>query len=133
MRLFSGLILLSPFAVTHLSHENDSMLRPVSAPSTSSNLGVGLGSPDTGGTAWRFAQWTLTHRRWWKGCFRKGRMKGQGMSFLRHEIPSCINTGRLLPYDHDQGGLGPELLSEDLAEHRVPAQGPWGSLHGLLE
>ena len=59
----------------------------------------------------------------------------QGMSFLRCEceIPSCVNTVYLLPHDHDQSGLGPELLSEDLAEHSVPAQGPWGVLRGLLE
>lgn len=60
-------------------------------------------------------------------------MKGQGIFSLRAErvIPSCIALGRLLPYDCDQGGLGPELLSEDLAEDLVPAQGPWGGPHGL--
>lgn len=48
------------------------------------------------------------------------------MPFLRHEcaIPSWINPGHLLPDHRDQDGLDPELLSEDLAEHLVPAQGP---------
>ena len=57
------------------------------------------------------------------------------MSFLRfaYEFPSCVSTGYLLLHDHDLGGLGPELLSEDLAEHSEPAQRPWGGLHGLLE
>lgn len=36
-----------------------------------------------------------------------------------------------LSYDRGQGGLGPEFLSEDLAEYSVPAQGPWGDLQGL--
>ena len=57
------------------------------------------------------------------------------MSFLRcaYEFPSCVSTGYLLLQDHDLGGLGSELLFEDLAEHSEPAQGPWGGLHGLLE
>ena len=57
------------------------------------------------------------------------------MSFLRfaYDFPSCVSTGYLLLHDHDLGGLGPELLSEDLAELSEPAQRPWGGLHGLLE
>lgn len=47
MRLTPGLIVLFCFfAVIHLSHEWGSMLAPVSSPSTPSNLGVGLGTPD---------------------------------------------------------------------------------------